>query len=141
MTRPPHAAQHVRRLGELDVVVANDLDAITPRIAEVEERSRQHLDARFRQRAADGVLVVDDEPEMATVVRRLFASFLKGKELVAQVDERHILLPAKLELEYPPVERERFLDIAHLERNVIETYGARFLDFRNETLAAVTDPR
>jgi hypothetical protein len=65
---------------------------------------------------------------------------LKGKELVAQVDERHILvLPAKLELEYPPVERERFLDIAHLERNVIETYGARFLGFRHETLAAVTN--
>jgi hypothetical protein len=37
------------------------------------------------------------------------------------------------------VKRERFLDIAHLERNVIEAYGARFLDFRHETLAAVTD--
>jgi hypothetical protein len=46
-----------------------------------------------------------------------------------------------LELEYPRVERERFLDIAHLERNVIEAYGARFLDFRHETLAAVTDRR
>jgi hypothetical protein len=78
---------------------------------------------------------------MTTIVRGLFASFLKGKELVAQVDERHVLvLPAKLELEYPPVERERFLDIAHLERNVIEAYGASFLDFMHETLAAVTDP-
>jgi hypothetical protein len=137
--RQPHAAQHVRRLGELDVVVANDLDAITPRIAEVEERSRQHLDARFRERTADGILVVDDEPEMATAVRRLFASFLKGKELVAQVDERHILvLPAKLELEYPRVERERFLDIAHLERNVIEAYGARFLDAEDDALKAAS---
>src|SRR5208282_1807029 len=35
--RQSHAAQHVRRLGELDVVVANDLDAVAPGIAEVEE--------------------------------------------------------------------------------------------------------
>jgi hypothetical protein len=32
---------------------------IAPRITEVEERSRQLLDASFRQRAADGVFVVN----------------------------------------------------------------------------------
>ena len=76
-----------RRLGELYVVVANDLEAIAPRIAEVEKRSRQHLHARL---------------QMAAVVWRLFATFLKREELVAQINERHILVfPAQLELEYP----------------------------------------
>ena len=35
--RQAHAAQYVRRLGELDVVVADDLDAVAPRIEEVEK--------------------------------------------------------------------------------------------------------
>jgi hypothetical protein len=39
---------------------------------------------------------------MATVVWRLFAAFLKGEELVAQINERHFLVsPAQLEIEYP----------------------------------------
>ncbi len=131
--RQPHAAQDVRRLGELYVVVADDLEAIAPRVAEVEERPRQHFDACFDQRSADGVLVVDHEPEMATIVRRLVASLLEREELVAQIDERHLLaFPAKPELEYPRVERQRFLYVAHLERNVIETDGARFFGFRHE---------
>src|SRR5712675_2804613 len=35
--RQPHAAQHVGCLGELDVVVADDLDAVAPWIQEIEE--------------------------------------------------------------------------------------------------------
>jgi hypothetical protein len=138
--RKPHPSQHVRRLGELYIVVRNDLKAIAPRIAEVEERSGQDINARFGQRPANGVLVIDHKPEMATVVWRLFAAFLKREELVTQINERHILVfPAKLELEYPRVERQCFLDIAHFERNVIETHGARFLAFRHRTLHAVKE--
>jgi hypothetical protein len=37
--REAHPMQHVRRLGELDIVVSNDLEAIAPGIAEVEEWS------------------------------------------------------------------------------------------------------
>jgi hypothetical protein len=60
---------------------------------------------------------IDHKPEVATVVWRLFAP------LVTQINERHILVfPAKLEREYPGVERQCFLDIAHFERNVIETH-------------------
>src|SRR6266849_1789638 len=90
-----HAAQHVRRLGELDVVVADDLYPVAPGVAEIEERARQRLDARRRQRAADRVLVVDHDTEMAAV------------------------------------ERQRLLDIADLESDMVETDGARFLCFRH----------
>ena len=128
--RKPHSSQHVRRLGELYIVVGNDLEAIAPGITEVEERSGQDINARFGQRPANRVLVIDYKPEMATVVWRLFAPFLKREELVAQINERHVPVPpAKLELKYPRVERQCFLDIAHFERNVIETHGARFLAF------------
>jgi hypothetical protein len=51
-----HSAQHVRRLGELDVVVADNFDPVDPGIAEVEKRTRQRLDTRFGQRSADGLL-------------------------------------------------------------------------------------
>ena len=57
--RQSHAAQHVRRLGELDIVVADDLDAIAPRVEKVEKRAGQGLDPRIGQRLADGILVVD----------------------------------------------------------------------------------
>src|SRR5262245_980188 len=33
----PHAAQHIRCLGELDVVVADDLDAVAPWVEEIEK--------------------------------------------------------------------------------------------------------
>jgi hypothetical protein len=35
--RQPHAAQHMRRLGEPDVFVANDVDAVSPPIEEIQE--------------------------------------------------------------------------------------------------------
>ena len=70
---------------------------------------------------------MDDEAEVATVVRGLAAAFSEREELVAQVDERHVLaLPAQLEIEQPAVERQRFLDVADLEGDVVETDGAGF---------------
>jgi hypothetical protein len=46
--RQPHAAQHVRCLGELDVVVADDLYTVAPRIEEIEKLTGQRVDARLR---------------------------------------------------------------------------------------------
>ncbi len=87
------------------------------------------------ERLADGLLVVHHEPEMATVVRRLAAALLQREELVAQVDEGHVLaFPAQLEVEEAGVKRQRCLDIAHFKRHVIETDGARFFGFRHQTL-------
>jgi hypothetical protein len=119
----------------LDVTVANDLNAVAPGVAEVEERTGQYLDARLGQGSADGVLIVDDEAEVATVIGRLAASLLKRDELVTEVNESHFLaFPADLEIEYPGIERERFLNVAHFKCNVIETHGARFFDFRHGIL-------
>ena len=90
--RQPHAAQDVRGLGELDVRVADDLDAVAPRVEEVEKRTRQRLDAGVGERGADGLLVVDDESDVTAVVGRLAAALLQREELVAQVDERGSLV-------------------------------------------------
>ena len=73
-----HAAQHVRRLGELDVRVADDLDPVAPGIEEVEKRAGQRLDAGFGERLANGFLVVDDEAEVAAVVGGLPAALLQA---------------------------------------------------------------
>src|SRR5215211_5724950 len=95
--REAHSAQHVRRLGELDIVIADDLDSVAPGVKEIEKRARQRLDARGRERAAHGVLVVDHETKMTTVVRWLRAALLQGQELVAQIDERRgLALAAQL---------------------------------------------
>src|SRR5262245_16495189 len=117
--REPHPAQHIRRLGELDVIVADDLDPVAPRVEEVEEATGQRLDAGCRERAANRVLVVDHEAEMAAVVGRLLTALLQRQELVAQIDEgRGLALAAQLEIEQAAVEGERLLDIADLESDM-----------------------
>jgi hypothetical protein len=64
----PYPAQNVWRLGKLNIVVVNDLDAIAPRVAEVEKRARQRLNACLGQCSADGILVVNHKAEVAPVV-------------------------------------------------------------------------
>src|SRR4051812_37858170 len=123
----PHAAQHVWCLGELDVVVADDLYPVAPRVEKVEKPARQRLDTRLGQRLADCFLVVDHESEMATVIGRLRSAFLQREELVAEIDEgRSAALAAKLEVEQATVERQRLFDIADLEGDMIEADCACF---------------
>jgi hypothetical protein len=69
--RQSHAAQHVRRLGELDVIVADNLDAVALRVEKVDKRAGQRLDPRVGQRFAHCILVVDHKSKMAAVVRGL----------------------------------------------------------------------
>src|SRR5216684_3776048 len=98
--RKSHAAQHVRRFGELDVVVPDDLYAVAPWIEEVEKTAGQRFDAGRGQRFADRILVIDHEPKMPAVVGALGAALLEREELVAQIDEgRSIALAAKLKVE------------------------------------------
>src|SRR5262245_66302323 len=126
--RQSHAAQHIRRLAELDVVVADDLDTVAPRVAEIEKLTGQWFDARLRQRAADRILVIDHESEMPAVVGSLLAALLQRDELVAEIDERHgLATAAKLEVEQAAIERQRLIDIPDLESDMIETDRARFL--------------
>src|SRR6476646_7377362 len=103
--RQSHAAQHVRRLGELDIVVADNLYAIAPGVEKVEKWAGQRLDPRIGQRLADGILVVDNKPKVTSFVSRLSSAFLPCEELVAQIDKgRSAGFAPKLEVEQLPVE-------------------------------------
>jgi hypothetical protein len=62
--------QHVWRLGELDVVIADDLYAVAPGIEEIEKLTGQRFDARLRQGMPHGLFVIHNEPKMPTVVGR-----------------------------------------------------------------------
>jgi hypothetical protein len=68
------------------------------------------------------LLVVDDEPEVPGLVWRLGSSCCERDELIAQVDEGHRSprSAAELELEEASIPGERFLDVADLERNVVD---------------------
>jgi len=74
-----HAPQDVWGFGELDIVIANNLHPVPPRIAKVKERARQRRDTRSLEGGACRFLVVDDEAEMATVVWRLLAPLFEGR--------------------------------------------------------------
>ena len=73
--------------GELDVFVADDLYTVAPRVDEIEKLTGQRVHTRLRQRAADGVLVIDHESKMTVVVGGLGAALLEREELIAQIDE------------------------------------------------------
>src|SRR5438270_3660625 len=137
--RKLHAAEHIGRLGELDIIVADNLDAVAPGIAEIEKASGQRRDACLRQRLANRLLVVDDETEMAAVIGSLAAALLKRQELVAKVDESRILAPAaQLEIEQAAIEGQRLVDIANFEGDVIEPDCASLLGLRHELLPCAT---
>ena len=74
---------------------------------------------------AHGLLVVDDEAEVAAVVGRLAAALGERQELVAHVDERHARsAAAELECEQAAVEIECLVEVADLERDVVDAYEA-----------------
>ena len=73
------------------------------------------------ERRADGVLVVDHEPEVAVAVGRLAAALGEGDELVARVDEGHPgRAAAQAQLEDLAVEGERLVEVADLEGDVVD---------------------
>jgi len=129
-----HSTQHIGRLGELDVVVTDDLHSITPGVPKIKEGTVKWSNTSCLECLAGRLLVVDDETEVTTIVCGLLAAFLQGNELIAQVDERHRgTLAAQFEFEKAAVERQRLVDIADLQRDVVEAYGARLrkLSHRN----------
>ena len=63
---------------------------------------------------------------MPSVVGRLRPSLHEGYELIAHVDEGGPgQPPAQGLLEHPAVEGERLLDVADLERDVVDSHEAR----------------
>jgi hypothetical protein len=81
----------MRRFGELDVVVADDLDPVAPGIEKIEKAPGQRLDAGLGQGLAHRLLVIDHQPEMAPVIRWLSAALLQREELIAKIDEGRVL--------------------------------------------------
>src|ERR1700686_4704167 len=133
--RKSHAAQHVRRLGELDIVVADDLYAVAPRVEEVKKLARQRLYACVGHRLADCVLVIDHKSKMAAVISGLRPALLEREELVAQIDEgRGAALAPKLKIKQSTVEAQSLFDVTDLEGYMIETNGARFSCSRHRAL-------
>ena len=95
---------------------------VAPRVAEVERGWKRDLHAGRLQLSAQRVLVVDDEPEVTVGVGRLRSSAREREELVAHVDERHRLAgaAAQREVEEAPVPGERLVDVADLERDMVD---------------------
>jgi hypothetical protein len=113
----------VRRLRELDVAIADHLDVVPPRVLEAEPAAcRPGREPFSPYTLSHRFLVVDDEPEVATAVGRLGSALLERDELVAQIDERHPGAPAaKLERPEDPLpERKRLLEVANLERDMVD---------------------
>src|SRR5579864_5366742 len=59
-----HRGHDMRRLGELDVAVLDDLGPVAPWVEELKKRPRQQLAARLDKRA-DLDAIIDHEPENA----------------------------------------------------------------------------
>ena len=56
--RKTHATQHIGGLRELDVLIADDLDAIAPRVSKVKERPIERSDTSRFQCLAGYLLVM-----------------------------------------------------------------------------------
>ena len=127
-TSEPHPCQDPVRLRELDVTVVDHLDVVPPRVAEVvvAEQFGTCLPGRGKRRGA----VVDDEADVPRAVRPLLASYRERNELVAQIDERHraAVAPTQGEVEDPSVEGERLLQVAYLQRDVVDPDCPRHRD-------------
>jgi len=123
----------VWRLGELDVLVADNLDAVAPRVEKVEKRPWQRFDPDVSQRLADGIPVVDHKPKMTSIVSRLSSAFLQCEELVAEIDKsRSAALAANLEVKQLTVKGGSLLDITDFQRYVVQTNGAHLLSFGHD---------
>src|SRR5438309_373422 len=133
--RKSHAAQHIRRLGELNILVPDDLYAVAPRVEKVEKRSGEGLDARVAQCLASGLLVIDHKSKVTPIVGGLCTALLECEELVTQIDERHgIAFASKFEIEQAGIESQSRFDVADFESDVIEPDDARFFCFRHGAL-------
>jgi len=121
----PHPLEDPRRLRELDVAVVHDLKVIPPRVAEVVVAD--HLRAGLSRGGECRLTLVHHEPDVAVLVGRLRAAAGNGEELIAHVDERDRVAVAspQREVEDPAVEVEGLVDVADLDRHVIDSDESR----------------
>jgi nitroreductase len=110
------------RLREFDLRVLDHLDEVAPGVAEVVSTAEE-LDSRLSQRLERGLSVLDDEPEVPLVVGRLRAALGEREELVAHVEKGHVPVAfGHLEVEEAAVELDRLVEVAHLERDVVDAH-------------------
>ena len=123
----PHRTEHIRRLGGLDIAVLHYLDAIAPRIQEIEKGSWQDLPTGRLYARTHARSIVDDQPEMAAAIRVLHRRFHQVDELVAELD-KGIPRPFRpqREVEDFSVELKRLLDVADFEGDMIDADEAGF---------------
>ena len=94
---------------------------VAPRVGEPQPAAALRLDAGLGQRGAHGLAVIDHEAEVAALIGTLEAPFGDSQELVAEIQERHPWhASAELEGEQPAVEVERGVEVADLERDVVD---------------------
>jgi hypothetical protein len=93
---------------------------VSPRVAEVVVAD--HLRPGVAGGGERAIAVVDDETDVARLVRGLTPAVREREELVAHVDERHAppVPAAQPDVEDPPVEVECLVEVADLDRDVVD---------------------
>lgn len=123
--REAHAAENMLCFRELDILVGNDLEAIPPRIVEVESTGRNPLDITFVKPSLDDGRIINNKADVTVGItsgQGLFG-FSEGEELIAHVEEeRRLGLTAEIELEDRGIEVERSVEIADFERDMVDAH-------------------
>src|SRR5215475_9815335 len=110
----PHTLEHVRCLGELDVVIGHDFDPIAPRIAEIEPLVNT-LEAKLFQSSAHRFPVIDDKAEVTLVVGPLGLAEAQLNKLVTHIDESVVVaFPTELKIKDRAIEFQRLVQVAYL---------------------------
>src|SRR5262245_37055670 len=126
--RKTHRPKDVGCFAKLNVLVANDFDPIAPWVEKIEKSARQCLNACVGKGLADRLLVINDEPEMPSIVAGLPSPFMQGEELIAEIDEGGTCtFSPKFEVKQAAIKYESLLNVADLERDMVETYRPSFL--------------
>lgn len=91
-------------------------------IAEAQPAAGQHLGVQDLERGAHRLPVIDDQPEVAGLVGRLRPGRRERDELVARVEEGHVVAhpPSQLELDEAAVEGQRGVQVVDLQRDVVD---------------------
>ena len=118
-----HASQDTGRFRELDVAVIDDLDVVAPRIVEVKRSRWLNSNPGLQHRPSDRFHVVNDEAKVPRTVGRLRAAARQRDELITDINESHPPASAttELEIEEPPVPVQRLIEIADLQRHMVDT--------------------
>src|SRR4029077_19196472 len=122
---------------ELDVRVFDDLDEVAPGVEEIEERPLDHLGASRLGTRLHARTVIDDKADMAPLDAGLL---MVGHprhvdELVAHVDKGGAFAAAaQVEIEDLAVPVERLVDVADLDRDMVDADQPGFLAIAHLTL-------